>query len=348
VFLSASPSFAQHEGWLELPLVSVLHQGSLPLQTWQAAVVEAGEWRIGLVGSYANTWHYTWHVGSVHRFIGRLGEPLTDETIDILQLLYPEEEAHQVDVEQVVTEVVLEHGLGRGFALAVAVPLITSGSPNWDSMPEDFHEIVGAERQRRDFFERGQTAVFIQGAAGSLARLEGLDGSGVGDVAVALAFPMARLLGGEQRLSVVLEAPTGDAGTLRGSGGWDAGLRLFSRWRLGRIGLGAALGYSWLDSSGSWLGLERRDTWHGLIDATVPLGRRVELLLSTRADASPIEGFGEVSDPTLFSHLGVRLPLGRTTSLTVGLGEDLGSVVPDFTFQVRVGATIGRSRAAQE
>ncbi len=323
----------------EAPLVSVLHLGSPLLESWQGQTLPEGQWSVSLATAYFNTWHYTWHIGSVHRHLGLRGTALTRATTNVLEEFYPHEAAHQVDVEGWRTDLVVSLGLGSGWTAAVNLPWVGIGSPSWDVVPESFHELIGAKGQRRDWFPRGQSVIYIKSGQRSVL-IDRLDGSGVGDVGLSVGRRLGEWRGGVHRLAAHVETPTGDGETLQGSDGWDLGVRYFADWQLRSWRIGVGAGYTWLDSSGAWLGLERDDLWHLRLHAGLETSRMTRWSAVLRADSSPVDGFGEVSDPTVVLQLGVQRPLTDTVSWWVVIGEDAGGVAADFTLQAGVGFTL--------
>jgi hypothetical protein len=200
----------------------------------------------------------------------------------------------------------------------------------------------------RDLFARGQSTVYVRGRRAAIERLSGLEGSGLGDVTLSVTGPLGRWLGAEHRWVVAVEAPTGEAGTLRGSGGWDTGVRWFGTWGQGASQARVGLGYTWLDPSGSWLGVKRDDIWGALIEGRAPLGRRIALRGSARFDSSPLAGFtgSDIGANSFYWTVGVLVPAAANAWVAFDLGENYGSnaEVPDFSLHLQLGLTLPRSR----
>ena len=222
------------------------------------------------------------------------------------------------------------------------VPWIDIGSPRWDAVPERFHTSIGIGNMRRDYFPRGQTTVYVRGRRGTVSRLGNREsGQGLGDLALSLSGPAGAWLGAEHRWAVSVEAPTGERDTLRGSGGWDAGARWFATWGSGRREARLGLGFTRLDPAGSWLGVERDDTWHAQADLRHPLAGALDWRLALRLDTSPLASFtdSDVGDTSFYWLVGVLAPVGRSGFVAVDLGENypLTAHVPDFSFHVSFG-----------
>jgi hypothetical protein len=109
----------------------------------------------------------------------------------------------------------------------------------------------------------------------------------------------------------------------------------------GRRQLRIGLGYTWLDPNGSWLGIKRTNTWHGLAEFHVPLGR-LTLRYSLRLDSSPIADFtgSDMGAPSCYWMLGVLGKLGDRSWWVFDAGENFPfpGEVPDFSFHLLFGS----------
>ncbi len=336
---------AQADPWASVPFVDVLRFSSLPLEGSQASAPPAGEWRVSLATGYFNVWQLTWHTKTFNRDAGLSRTPITDAAIRTLERNFPRDQFYHIDLEGTRTDVVVTRGLGSGLAVTLDVPWVEVGRPHWDAIAEDFHARFGLGTMGREYFPRGQTTVYVRGRHGAIERLDGLDGGGLGDARLSVTGAAGRALGAEQRWAVAVEAPTGETGTLRGSGGWDAGFRWFSTWGGERRQVRVALGYTLLDRGGSWLGVRRDDMWHALVETHLPLSRILTFRASARFDSSPLAGFtdSDIGKPSFYWTLGVLAPTSRNTWLAFDGGENYGSSaeVPDFSFHLQFGARIG-------
>ena len=337
---------AQADPWASLPFVDVLRFSSLPLEGSQAIAPPAGAWELSLTTGYFNVWQLTWHTKTFHSGLGLYRSPLTDEQIKILERNFPHDQFYHIDLEGTRTDMIVSRGLGDGVGVTLDVPWVEVGRPHWDGIAEDFHARFGLSDMGRELFPRGESAVYVRGRSGAIERLAGLDGSGLGDASLSLTGPAGRALGAEQRWAVAVEAPTGTAGTLRGSGGWDAGARWFATWGGDRRQLRVGVGYTYLDRGGSWLGVRRDNMWHGLVETHVPLFRLLTLRASARCDSSPLASFtdSDVGKPSFYWTVGVLAPTGHATWIAFDAGENYGSQaeVPDFSFHLQLGTRLGR------
>ena len=108
------------------------------------------------------------------------------------------------------------------------------------------------------------------------------------------------------------------------------------------------LGYTFLDPNGSWLGVERDDTWHAQLDLRRPLTGAVDWRLALRFDASPLATFtdSDIGDRSFYWLAGVLVPVGGTGFVAFDLGENYPSTahVPDFSFHLSFGLLLGQRR----
>jgi len=336
-------ALAQADPWGSPIFPDPLRFSSLPLEASDATVPPAGEWQVTASTGYFNVWQTTWHTGAIHREFHLLGQPLTPYEIHTLEQRFPNDQFYFIDVEGWREDVRFSAGLGGGYALTVRVPWVEIGSPHWDAIAEDFHRRFGLSDVKRTWYPRGQTVIFVRGSHGAVERWSEAAGSGPGDSSVAVTGPLGTWLGGEQRWVLALQAPTGERGTLRGSGGWDKGVRWFGTWGGERRQFRLGLGYTWLDPNGSWLGVRRSDTWHALAEAHVPLGP-LTLRCGLRFDSSPLAGFtdSDIGRPSSYWTLGVlgRLHGGAWWAFDVGENYPSSAEVPDFSFHFLVGTRL--------
>lgn len=347
--LGAWSALAQAPSWPAATFPDPLRFASLPLNAAEALAPPAGRWQLVLTSAYFNVWQLTWHTGTIHKGWGLLGTPLTAREVDTLAAAFPADQFFHVDIEGVRSDLVAAYGLGRGFSVVLQVPWLDIGRPQWDAVPEKFHGSLGIGNMRRDFFPRGQTTVYVRGRHGAISRLAGREaGHGPGDAALSVSGPAGTWLGAAHRWAVALEAPTGERGTLRGSGGWDTGVRWFAAWGGGRRETRLGIGYSFLDPDGSWLGVERDDTWHAQLELRRPLVGTADWRLAMRFDASPLASFtdSDIGDRSFYWLVGALVPVGRSGFVAFDLGENypLTAHVPDFSFHLSFGLSPVRDR----
>jgi hypothetical protein len=346
--LMAAVSWCQPNPWPAVPVADPLRFSSLPLEGAQAVAPPRGEWRVADALSYFNVWQLTWHTGTIHNGFGLLGQPLTDREVKILEQNFPRDQFYHIDLEGTRNDLYVSRGFAGGLAATVCVPWIDIGTPHWDAIAERFHDNLGLGNMRRDWFPRGQSTVVVRGRHGTIERLSGLAGSGLADMSVSVTGPLGRWLGAEHRWAVAVEAPTGEKETLRGSGGWDAGVRWFGTWGTGPRQVRVALAYTWLDSAGSWLGARRDNMWAALAEGHAPLGRRLTVRASARFDSSPLASFtdSDIGKVSFYWTVGVLAPRAGNSWVAFDLGENYPGTAeaPDFSFHLQVGVRIPGAR----
>ncbi|OFV83439.1 MAG: hypothetical protein A2Y78_10305 [Acidobacteria bacterium RBG_13_68_16] len=346
--LAATVCSGQADSWAPVSFPDPLRFSSLPVSGTDVSAPAAGQWEVSTALDYFNVWQRTWHTARVHQVLGLAREPLTDGEIKILEQNFPRDQFYHIDVEGWRNDFVVSRGFDGGIAATLRVPWVEIGGPRWDAIAEDFHAKVGLGDMARDLFPHGQSTVYVRGHRAAVERLSGLEGSGIGDVSFSVTGPLGRWLGAEHRWAVAVEAPTGEAGTLRGSGGWDKGVRWFGTWGQGASQFRAGIGYSWLDPTGSWLGVKRDNIWGALLEARAPLGRRLTLRGSARFDSSPLAGFTEsdIGMRSFYWTVGMLAPIAGGSWVAFDLGENYGSnaEVPDFSLHLQLGLRFPPSR----
>ncbi|HPW56388.1 MAG: DUF3187 family protein [Thermoanaerobaculaceae bacterium] len=347
--LGACSALAQVPSWPAATFPDPLRFSSLPLNAAEATAPPPGRWQVMSTTGYFNVWQLTWHTGTIHKGWGLLGTPLTSPEVENLAVAFPQDQFFHVDIEGVRSDLLAAYGLPHGLAVVLQVPWIAVGSPRWDAVPERFHASVGIDNMRRDYFPRGRTTVLVRGHHQTICHLDNQDaGHGLGDLTLSLSGRLGTWLGATHRWVASVEAPTGERGTLRGSGGWDSGVRWFATWGEGRRETRLGLGYTFLDPNGSWLGVERDDTWHAQLDLRRPLTGAVDWRLALRFDASPLATFtdSDIGDRSFYWLAGVLVPVGGTGFVAFDLGENYPSTahVPDFSFHLSFGLLLGQRR----
>ncbi len=336
---------AQADPWASVTFADPLRFSSLPISGTEAIVPAAGEWELSSTMSYFNVWQRSWHTATIHKEFGLQGQPLQPWEIALLAQRHPADQFYHIDLEGWRDDVVIARGFGGGVAATLQIPWVGIGAPHWDDIAERFHATFGLGNMNRQVFPRGQSTVVVRGHGQILERFTGLPGSGLGDIRLSVTGPLGSWLGAEQRWAVAVEAPTGRPGTLRGSGGWDWGVRWFATWGQGRTQVRAGLGYSVLAASGSWLGVRRDNIWGALVEVHTPLGRRLTFRASARCDSSPLASFtsSDIGKVSSYWTVGVLRPVAGRSWIAFDLGENYGSVaeVPDFSFHLQFGTRFG-------
>jgi len=346
--LAAGVCSGQVDPWAPVSFPDPLRFSSLPVSGTEAIAPAAGQWEVSTELGYFNVWQRTWHTARSHVVLGLEGKPLTDAEIKALERAFPSDQFYHIDLEGWRNDFMVSRGFHGGIAVTLRVPWVQIGSPHWDAIAEDFHATLGLADVAREFFPRGQAMVYARGRQRAVERLSGLEGTGIGDVSVSVTGPLGRWLGAEHRWVVAVETPTGEPGTLRGSGGWDKGVRWFGTWGQGASQLRVGIGYSWLDPAGSWLGVRRDNTWGALFEGRTPLGGRLTLRGSARFDSSPLAGFTDsnLGKTSFYWTVGMLAPVTSGAWVAFDVGENYGSsaAVPDFSLHLQLGFRLPPSR----
>jgi hypothetical protein len=322
----------------------LLRAASLPFEPAHATLLPRGAWSVTASLGYANVWSVSDEVIEVHGALGRSGEPLLSEELRLLERLAPGEDLRALDIEGSRADLFASWGVHERVTVTLQVPFVASGRPQWDGVAEWWHDLTGLPDAGRESFPRGDSLFYLHGPSGTVERRD-TDGSGLGDVALAAGTRLGRALGAEHRAVLAVEAPTGAHGTLRGSGGWDAGVRWLALWEISRVELLAGAGYTWTSGDGSLLGIPRADPWHLMAGLDWRVWRGLTATVRVAYERSLLEGFagGRAGAPALSERIGLAAPLGDRGWIAFEFAEDSASgVAPDFGFHLAVGATIGR------
>lgn len=341
-FPAAAQSPERTPEWWAFVSADPVRFSSLPLSFEEALAPAQGQWQTSFSIEYFNLWFGSWHTAVIHREFGLQGTPLNRWELRMLERRHPEDAIFRLDAEGWLGRLTVAHGLGHGLAAVIDVPWIQVGAPQWDAISEEFHKLFGLRVGDRADIARSQTLIYIRGAdrSQSIEAWDELNGAGLGDVRLTVNGPLGGWLGGSHRWAVSLEAPTGSETTLRGSGGWDAGARWFGTWGWGKARIRLAAGFTKLAASGSFLGVERSNTWHALGEYVRPMGRSQTFMAGLSLHTSPIREFtdSEPGDPSLVLDLGWGFRVGRRHRLEIALAENVTGqgTAPDFVFHVRL------------
>ena len=319
-----------------------LRAASLPFEPAHATLLPHGAWSVTASLGYANSWSVSDEVIEVHGALGRSGEPLLAQELRLLERRASGEDLRALDVEGWRADLFASWGVHERVTLTLQVPFVASGQPDWDGVAEWWHDLTGLPNAGRESFPRGDSLFYLFGPGGTVERRD-LDGSGLGDVAFAATTRLGRALGAEHRAVLALEAPTGARDTLRGSGGWDAGVRWLALWELSRVNLLAGAGHTWTSGDGTLLGVPRADPWHLMAGLDWQFWRGLAATVRVAYERSLLAGFagGRAGAPALSERVGLAAPLGNDGWISFEIAEDSASgVAPDFGFHLAVGTTI--------
>lgn len=308
------------------PATDFLDLGSIRPDPIESISLEPGTWSWSLTQSYMNQWSLTWHPHRVHLDQGRERQPMTSEEWRYIEEAFPEDDVYMIDLEGWRTDITVSYGLPRGMTITAEVPYIdVGGGPNWDSVAEKFHATIDENRTfGRDTFPKGQSYLYLR-SNGKTTEVPDASASGIGDATLSLSMPVGDRAK-EQSLVFAIQPPTGDENTVLGSGGWDASVSWYRKWRGERRSYLAGAGFAYLDSSGSMLGFERSNTYHLLGEVTQKVTENFDVRLGVRGDSSTLAsefGDSDLSDPAFYWRLGAIWDLPRGNSIYIDIGEEL-------------------------
>lgn len=315
---------------------------SLPLDLSRTYAPKAGEWEASFTVGYFNQLSNTWHIAAIQKELGREGEILRPDLLRLAELRHGKDAIFHLDLEGHRTELSLAYGVGRGFGFSLTVPWMDIGSPNWDAISSDFHSWIGLSQNDRLVVQRGQSHAYLHDDGLQLEAFN-LAGSGLGDTTLAVSGPGGQWFRATHRWALAVEMPTGDRDTLFGSGGWDVGVQWTGSWLFTHSRLDLVASYSFLDSSGSWLGIERSDLASIATRYTREFRRIGGISLEIRFDDAPIADAtdGELGDVSFVTQIGWRRNLGDRHWLGFVFGNNFpveSGVQPDLTLALQIGA----------
>jgi hypothetical protein len=320
-----------------------LRLGTLPFEPAEASILARHSWQVSVATGYFNLWLASPEVAGVRRDLGLGRETVTAEHLREAERRFPNRDLYLIDVEGWRTDVLVSYGIGAGATLTLHVPWVEIGAPHWDGVAEWWHERLGFPNANRGLFPRGDTLVYLRSSDTTVERRD-LAGSGLADASITLAAPLGRLLGAEHRLVLGAQAPTGPHDTLRGSGGWDLGVRWYAAWRGARGAVITGAGYTRPASNGDLLGTKRGEVWHLFGGADLRLWRHTYATYRVQWERSPLAGVigGQAGEHSLFQRFGVLTPLSSAGWLAFELGQDWTNAgpAPDYSFHLTFARTI--------
>lgn len=303
--LPAGPALAEADVLSVWPATDPTDFGSVWLDPASAATPPPGEWIFSINVAYFNSFRESGEVGALREESGIRGRVASEELREV-ELRFPSRDLFLIDMEGVVTEVRASRSLTASLSAWVRVPVISVGSPNWDSAAEFAHDTFGVGTKGRDLYPRGETLLYLRAGGSSLPGSADLETSRLGDLEAGVTWRR-----GAHRVLLSGDGSTAD-GRLGSSGGMDAALGYFYLRELGEVSLALGAGYARLDPAGSFLGIERSDTWHMIGRAGIPVWREISFLAGARIDSSPLAdaSSGDLGEPGLTIDLAVSGELG--------------------------------------
>ncbi len=345
--MAAAPSLLA--GTFSFPDIDPIRAASAPMATVLIDPVPADAHTFEIVLSYVSVISGSWHTGTIHEELERNGLPIAPWELALLEERHPFDEMFRLDLEGWQANLRWSTALTPHLDVALEVPWVTYGQPHWDRLAETFHDLVGIGQNERPQFPRGVTLLYAYGSAGRVELRDEIAQSGWGDVRASVATSVGRWLGAEHRFVGLLEAPTGTTSPLHGSGGWDVGARWFARWTIGPVDVIGGAGATWLDSNGTWVGFERTDTRHLMLQVQLQLTTNLSLQGRLQRDSSPLaDAFpaSSLGDAAVRMDVGVRWSTRPDRWVGLAVVENLTGygVAPDYSLHIGAGWSIRRAR----
>ena len=246
-----------------------------------------------------------------------------------------------LDGESYVTTLGLRYGIAERLQVGLDLPWIAHSEGSLDGFVQDWHKFFGLPNGDRSQLPDDELTYAYANGNGDQLLLDGETG-GLGDVRVLLAWQLMNSDASAASLLVSLKAPTGDADDLTDSSAWDVSIAVSAQRDFSLERGSAAV---WGGFGASWLGngevLENRvedwaaSAWAGAGWSPLDwLGLKLQLDSHSALYDSELD---ELGNPPLILTMGGSLGFGDSTSLDIGVGEDLAvNSSPDVTFHLNL------------
>ena len=239
----------------------------------------------------------------------------------------------------------LRHGLEEGWEYVLDISAVSHSGGVFDGFIEDWHDTFGLPQGERDMAPRDRLALFY--ADGGRTRVD-IDRRvfSLGDVSlgVGYALPSSPFPNDGMAVRAVVKLPSGDAGSLTGSGGFSAsawaetsgalpGSEVTRSW-LYAATLGALVG----EAPASLSAIGGRFIAFGRIGVTWRALGNLHLTAQVDAYSSPYgaSALSPLSDAAVMLGFGGTLRLTESTALEIAVTEDDGTrhAAPDIGLHV--------------
>lgn len=239
------------------------------------------------------------------------------------------------------------YGIGHSLELGIDVPFLVAGGGFLDNFIENYHSLFGFPNGGREMAPKNRLLYRYRKNGVTLLDME-QSGHGLGDISVNAAWQIYR--SGDSRRNLTLrgslKVPTGDAGTLRGSGSTD-----FSAWVIGNWGHQFSLGQVTIFGAAGAMGLtkgrvladrQRPLVGFGMLGLGFAPADWIELKIQTNAHTSfySDSDFKELNAASAQLTLGGALHFTPKMSLDIGVTEDIiVGASPDVVFHFSLAHT---------
>jgi hypothetical protein len=245
---------------------------------------------------------------------------------------------YTLDAEVLELRLHFEHALGQRFAVHAELPWRKVSGGSLDGLIDDWHGVFGLPGGSRRRLPEDQLLIeFRQGAATLLRYDEST--SGIGDIPVALGYPLRASERSALSAWLTVKAPTGSADDLTGSGAVDVAAtlagqaQLHERWRL----FGQA-SVAWLGEGELLPELQESFAWTLMGGLTWNAWRTLDLTAQVEANSRLYDGIGsELDGDAIVITFGGSWRTAGGWRYDVALSEDLQTgASPDVVFNFSV------------
>lgn len=318
----------------------LLGMGFLAFEPESADVLDRGRWQVDVVESATNTWV---HSGAVEDELQARTErqPLTLDELRTIGANNRGRGIYYADGEISRTSLAVRRGLGKGLQLTLTLPVLDFHGGLGDGLIEQFHAATGFDQAGRLGVPRDRYTVYIKEPGGKEVFRDRSPGIGLGDVVLGLKSRLptpsaAWRLSGE----ALVKLPTGDEGSLYGSGAMDVGLQVLVTRYFDRSCIHASFGVLQLGAAEVY-GLRRQRLVSGMVAYERAVARTASLIGQVTVLQSPfrqldIQGLDEVA---YLVDLGFKKGLSPRTVAFVAASENFLTFGSSADFGLHLGVT---------
>jgi len=232
------------------------------------------------------------------------------------------------------------YGIGHSLELGIDVPFLVIGGGFLDTFIESYHSTFGFPSGGREMAPKNRLLYRYQKNGVTLLNME-QSGQGVGDVSLSAAWQIYRSADSRRNLALrgSLKLPTGDSGTLRGSGSTDLCAWMIGNWgeqfSLGQVTIFGAAGAMGLTKGRVLTDQQRPLVGFGMLGLGFAPADWIALKIQTNAHTSfySDSDFRELNAASAQLTMGGTLRFTPKTSLDIGVTEDIiVGTSPDVVF----------------
>jgi len=239
------------------------------------------------------------------------------------------------------------YGIGRKAELGMEIPFLIIGGGFLDNFIESYHSTFGFPNGGRELTGKNRLLFRYQKNGVTLLNME-QSGQGPGDASVTGGWQIYQSADARRNLALrgSLKLPTGDTGSLRGSGSTDLAL-----WVTGNLNYDFDLGQLSLFGAAGAMGMTKGRILPDQQNPVVGFGalglgfspaRWIELKIQTNAHTAfySDSDLREISAPSAQLTIGGAFHFSPKTSLDIGVTEDIiVGASPDVVFHLSLGHT---------